>query len=178
MTSLANKMAQIRLLALDVDGILTNGVIYYADNETEIRGFFTQDGVGIKLLQQAGIKVAIISAKKSPAVLKRMQDLGIQHIYLGQEEKLIAFEDLKEKVQLTDSQIAYMGDDLPDLPVLLRAGLALSVPDAPNIILQHVDYVTEKKGGKGAVREVCELILKHQQQTEDMLEFIIPFVAT
>ena len=167
------KAKKIRLLILDVDGVLTTGALYYGSNGFEMRGFHIHDGMGIKLLMQANIKVAIISSKQSDAVEKRLQELGITHAYLGQEDKRPAYEDLKTKLQLADDEIAYMGDDLPDLPLLRRAGLAITVPNAPEIIQQNADYITEKKPGKGAVREACEFLLKAQDKLEFVLEFYL-----
>jgi 3-deoxy-D-manno-octulosonate 8-phosphate phosphatase (KDO 8-P phosphatase) len=164
------KIRQVRLLILDVDGILTTGALYYGTNGFAMRGFHIHDGMGIKLLQKAGIEVAIISSKKSDAVELRLKELGIKHAYLGYEDKLPAYEDLKQKLHLTDIECAYMGDDLPDLPVLRRAGFAITVPNASEIIQQHVDYVTRKKPGKGAVREVCEFILETQGKLQSVLQ--------
>jgi 3-deoxy-D-manno-octulosonate 8-phosphate phosphatase (KDO 8-P phosphatase) len=160
----------IRLLILDVDGVLTTGALYYGSSGFAMRGFHIHDGMGIKLLQKAGIEVAIITSKKSDAVAKRLEELGIRHAYLGQEDKRPAYQELKTKLQLDDTEIAYMGDDLPDLALLRRAGFAASVPNAPAIIQQYVDYITQKKPGKGAVREVCELILMAQGKLESVLQ--------
>ncbi|TAK77516.1 MAG: HAD-IIIA family hydrolase [Gammaproteobacteria bacterium] len=165
-----DKAKDIKLLILDVDGVLTSGVIYYGPRDIELKGFHIHDGAGIKLLQKTGVIVAVISGKTSEAVEKRIEDLGIKHAYLGQEEKLSAYESLKQQLQLTDQQIAYMGDDLIDLPLLRRAHLAITVPQAPDIIKQHVDFTTEKKGGKGAVREVCELIMNAQGHYESVIQ--------
>jgi 3-deoxy-D-manno-octulosonate 8-phosphate phosphatase (KDO 8-P phosphatase) len=161
---------KIRLLILDVDGVLTTGALYYGNNDFEMRGFHIHDGLGIKLLQKANIKVAIISGKKSEMVERRMKDLNIEHAYLGHENKLPAYEDIKKKLQIADHEIAYMGDDLPDLPILRRVGFPISVPTAPKIIQQHVAYITKIKPGKGAVREVCELILEAQGQLQSVLQ--------
>lgn len=160
----------IRLLILDVDGILTTGIVQYGSNGAELKGFHLHDGMGIKLLQKAGIPVAIISAKKSAAVTHRLNDLNIQHIYLGYEDKLPAYEDLKLKLNLHDDNIAYMGDDLPDLPILRRVKLAITVPQAPEIIKQHTHLITTKKGGKGAVREVCDMLMEAQGLYETMIQ--------
>ena len=170
MQTIINKAKQIKLLVLDVDGVLTNGLIFYSADGAEMKGFHIHDGLGIKLLKKAGIQVAIISGKKSAAVEKRMQDLRIDHVYLGHENKLPAYEDLINRVQLDDHEIAYMGDDLPDLPLLQRAGLAITVPQAPDIIKQYTDIITTKKGGKGAVREVCELILTAQGRYQAIIQ--------
>src|SRR5689334_7761226 len=140
MPTAIEKAKNIRLLILDVDGVLTTGAIYYGSNGGEMKGFHIHDGLGIKLLQKTGVLVAIISGKHSEAVTRRITDLKIKHFYLGQEDKLPAYENLKQQLQLQDHQIAYMGDDLPDLPLLRRAGLAMTVPQAPAIVLQHADY--------------------------------------
>lgn len=173
MLAAIEKAKNIQLLILDVDGILTTGALYYGNAGFEMRGFHIHDGLGIKLLQQTGVKIAIISGKNSEAVTRRMQELNINHVYLGHEDKLPVYHDLKKKLNLDDSQIAYMGDDLPDLPLLIHAGLAITVPQAPDIIKQHVDFVTTKKGGKGAVREVCELIMESQDQLTTILQYYL-----
>jgi 3-deoxy-D-manno-octulosonate 8-phosphate phosphatase (KDO 8-P phosphatase) len=165
------KAKLIQLCLFDIDGVLTSGQIYYgSDQHHLIRAFHIHDGLGIKLLQKAGLQIGIISAKRSPSVENRLQDLNITHVYLGYEDKLPAYEDIKQKLQLKDEQIAYMGDDLPDLPLLRRAGLAFTVPAAPDIIKQHSDYITRKKGGKGAVREVSEWLLTVQGHYSSVIQ--------
>ncbi|OGT57355.1 MAG: hypothetical protein A3F14_06275 [Gammaproteobacteria bacterium RIFCSPHIGHO2_12_FULL_43_28] len=170
MLHLIEKARQIKLLILDIDGVLTSGRIYYIADGTEMRAFHVHDGLGIKLLQNAGIAVAIISGKKSEAAARRMKDLNIQHVYLGNVDKMPAYEELKTKLNLTDEQIAYVGDDLPDLPPLLRAGLAITVPDAPFIIQEKAIYITQKQAGNGAVREVCDMLLKAQNSYDAILK--------
>jgi 3-deoxy-D-manno-octulosonate 8-phosphate phosphatase (KDO 8-P phosphatase) len=170
MQATIEKAKHIRLLILDVDGVLTDGLLYLADDHFQQKGFHVHDGFGIKLLQQAGIKVAVISAKKTAFVKQRLNDLNIEHIYLGYEDKLPAYEEVKKVLQLDDAQIAYMGDDLPDLPVLRRVGLAIAVPHASSTVKQHVDFVTEKTGGRGAVREICELVLQAQDLYKDVIQ--------
>lgn len=160
----------IKLLILDVDGVLTDGRLYYISEQIDARAFHIHDGLGIKLLQQTGIPVAIISAKKSPAVLRRLKELKIKDYYLGNEQKLEAYDQLKDKYQLEDTHIAYVGDDLPDLPILKRVGFAITVPNAPAIIQEHVHYITKIKAGRGAVREVVELILQAQGKYDSVLE--------
>lgn len=162
MNNLADKVKMINLLILDIDGILSSGIIYYADQKTHVKGFHVHDGLGIQLLQKAGIKVAIISAKKSKGVAKRLAELEIAHVYLGQNDKLAAYDEIKQKLSLKDSAIAYMGDDLPDLPLLRRVGLPITVPEASEIIRKHAVYVTQKSAGHGAVREVCDALLTIQ----------------
>ncbi|MBX3709203.1 MAG: HAD-IIIA family hydrolase [Gammaproteobacteria bacterium] len=170
MQTIIEKAKTIRLLVLDVDGILTTGRIYYGSNAFEMRGFHIHDGLGIKLIQKTGVMVAIISGKHSDIVAKRLHDLDVQHVYLGHEIKLPAYEDLKHKLQIKDHEIAYMGDDLPDLPLLRRVGLSITVPQAPASIKQYVDLITKKKAGKGAVREVCELIMQAQDQYQSVIQ--------
>lgn len=158
------KAKPVRLLILDVDGILTTGKLFYSAQHQEIKDFHVRDGMGIKLLQQTGVSVAVISGRTSEAVKKRMQELDIEYIFLGDDKKLPLYEQLKQQLGLEDKEIACMGDDLPDLPMLRRAGLALTVPQAPDIIQQYADLVTKTAAGEGAVREACELIM-HAQAT-------------
>lgn len=168
MLSATEKAKNIRLLILDVDGILTCGKIFASKDDDE-KSFHLHDGMGIKLLQRAGIQVALLSGKKSQAVANRAAELGIEHAYLGFEDKVPTYELLKRTLQLSDEAIAYMGDDLPDLPLLMRAGLAISVPNAPSYIQKQADMITVKHGGEGAVREVCEFILHAQDKFDAIL---------
>lgn len=170
MSDIQKKAQSIRLLILDVDGVLTNGTIYYGTSGIELKGFHIHDGMGIKLLQKAGIPVAIISGKNSEPVARRLQDLNVEHVFLGHTDKLPIYESLKLTLGFSDQEIAYVGDDLPDLPLLRRSGLSITVPSAPTIIAEHVDFITKNYGGSGAVREVCELILKAQNKYEIMVE--------
>lgn len=171
MQEIDEKAKHIRALILDVDGTLTSGTLYYnADGSDTLKTFHVHDGVGIKLLQKMGISVAIISAKKSEPLLRRIQDLGIQHAYLGHEDKRPAYEELKKILRLNDAEIAYMGDDLPDLPLLIRVGLSAAAQDASEIVKQHVDFISKNKAGQGAVREVCELLLKAQDQYQLVIQ--------
>lgn len=169
MHNLLEKAKKIRLVIFDVDGVLTSGTLIYGPQGSEYKNFSIYDGMGIRLLQKAGIVTAIITAKTSSGVARRVQDLEIQHYYHGQEDKVIAYEELKQKLGLTDEQIAYIGDDLPDLPVLRRVGLAVSVPNAPEIIRKHTHWTTTQPGGKGAARELCETILQAQGLLEQVL---------
>jgi 3-deoxy-D-manno-octulosonate 8-phosphate phosphatase (KDO 8-P phosphatase) len=164
------KAKPIRLLILDVDGILTSGHLYYGPQTVELKAFHIHDGLGIKLLQQQGIPVAIISGKTSEALSKRLADLQIKHVYLSCEEKLSAYQALKQQLQCNDHEIAYMGDDLPDLPILHRVGLSITVPNAPAVIQQHAHYLTQKNAGEGAVREICDLILASQNKLQTIID--------
>ena len=170
MSSALIKAKQIRLLVLDVDGVLTSGLVTYTEDGMIKKSFNLHDGLGIKLMQNAGIPIAIISGKESNAVKLRAAELGIQHVYLGQNDKLPAYEELKKKLNMEDAHIAYMGDDLPDFPLLRRAGLAITVPDAPEMLKQQADVVSARKGGDGAVREVCEYILKAQNKFDTAIQ--------
>lgn len=170
MLSIIEKAKAVRLLILDVDGILTNGLLHYGNDGLELKSFHVHDGLGIKLLQKIGISIAVISAKTSEALARRLHELKITHVYLGQKHKRIAYEDLKIKLALSDDEIAYMGDDLPDLPILSRVLLAITVPHSPLVGSEHIDFITKKEGGAGAVREVCELLLRAKDQYESVIQ--------
>ncbi len=157
---LLDKLRRIRLLILDVDGVLTDGCLYLGDNGVEYKTFFSRDGLGIKLLLTAGLEVAIISGRHSTLVKERMAALGVRHVYLGKERKLPVYETLLSELDLNDAQVAYMGDDVVDLPVMARTGLALSVADADPAVRAASHWCSRYPGGRGAVREACELILK------------------
>lgn len=152
----------IRLLILDVDGVLTDGKLFFDEQGTEYKAFHARDGHGIKLLQQTGVKVAVISGRKSQSVAIRMQNLGITWVYQGYEQKLSAFNEILEQLQLTPAEVAAVGDDLLDLPMLSRAGVAIAVADAHPIVRQHAHWTTTQLGGIGAVREVCDLLMQAQ----------------
>jgi 3-deoxy-D-manno-octulosonate 8-phosphate phosphatase (KDO 8-P phosphatase) len=137
---------------------------------TELKKFHVHDGLGIKTLQKLGISVAIITARESGIVTRRMQELDVEHVYQNQANKVPAYEDIKQKLNLADEQIAYVGDDLPDLPLLRRAGLAITVANAPKIMQQYAHWTTCAKGGKGAAREVCDFILQAQGLYSMMIE--------
>jgi len=158
------KAGIVRLLILDVDGVLTDGKIYYSDQGMEEKAFDVKDGVGIKLLLQEGIKVAIISGRKSKAVEHRAKDLGIDEVYLGINDKVAAFEEILKKNKINPEEVGFVGDDVVDLPLLSRVGFAIGVSDGVKEVKKVAHYVTKSPGGKGAVREVCELILKSQKK--------------
>ena len=158
-TALHLSSYQIKLLALDVDGILTDGGLYYQKRGEVCKKFNVKDGKGIKLLMQAGIEVAIISANDSPATKHRAEKLGITNCFIGIEDKMAVLHSLCHKLNLSLSQVAYMGDDLNDLPVLKSVGVPLTVCDAISENKAIAVYVTERSGGQGAVREVCNILL-------------------
>lgn len=154
-------LSKIRLLLLDVDGIMTDGRIYYDANGGEIKSFDVKDGHGLKLLQRAGIEVGIITGRNSSIVKRRADELGIAILYQGAKDKIIPYEEILRERGFADDEVAYMGDDLVDLPILLRVGYSATVADAVAEVKERVHYVTSRRGGRGAVREVCEILLKH-----------------
>lgn len=163
---LLNRAKLIKLVAFDVDGVMTDGGLYLSDSGNEFKRFNTLDGLGIKLLKASGVEVAIITGRNSKCVGYRAKNLGIEHVYQGVEHKLAAMNDLLDRLKLTRDAAAYMGDDVVDLTVLRNVGLAISVPDAPQLVREHANYITQRRGGHGAVREACELIM-HAQGTLD-----------
>lgn len=161
------KASQIRLLICDVDGVFSDGRIYLANSGEEIKAFHTRDGYGIKALRQAGIEVAIITGRRSEIVEKRMQSLTVQHIFQGQENKIPAYQQLKQQLNLQDAQIAYIGDDLSDWAVMQHVGLSVAVADAHPVLRRHATLTTSLPGGFGAVRELCDLLLLSQHKFGD-----------
>lgn len=164
------KASKIKLVIFDVDGVLTDRKLYLGDNGCEYKAFNTHDGFGLKMLMRSGIETGIISARHSPAVDQRMSELGISHVYQGQPNKIEAFEHLLQKLSLTAEQAAFVGDDIPDLPIIRRAGLGIAVADAMPFVIQHANWTTQARGGEGAAREVCELILKAQNCLNSIYE--------
>ncbi|NJD08515.1 MAG: 3-deoxy-manno-octulosonate-8-phosphatase KdsC [Methylococcaceae bacterium] len=156
------RAARIRLAIFDIDGVMTDGRLFFDDGGREYKSFHVRDGHGIKLLLQAGIEVAVISGRSSPNVAHRMTSLGIRHVYLGQDNKLEAFQTLCGNLGLSPEQVAHVGDDLIDLCLLSRVGLAVAVADAHPAIFPYVHWRTTIGGGLGAAREVCDLILAAQ----------------
>jgi 3-deoxy-D-manno-octulosonate 8-phosphate phosphatase (KDO 8-P phosphatase) len=155
-----NRLTPIRLLLLDVDGVLSDGRIVYDAHGTEIKTFDVKDGHGIKMLQKAGIEVGIISGRSSKVVNVRAKELGIEILYQGIADKDIPYAEILQQRGLRNEEIAYIGDDVVDLPILRRVGFAVATADAVDDIRPYVHYVTNRCGGRGAVREVCDLILK------------------
>ncbi|NOY62214.1 MAG: 3-deoxy-manno-octulosonate-8-phosphatase KdsC [Gammaproteobacteria bacterium] len=164
MKSVSQRAVQIKLVIFDVDGVLTDGRLYFGPDGDEYKTFHSRDGLGMNMLQHSGILIGIITARTSQAVAKRMQGLGIEHLYQGQQNKLPAYQALLEKLSLQSQQVAYVGDDLIDLPIMRRVGLAVAVQDAHALVKQHSHWQTPHGGGQGAVRDVCELILEAQGQ--------------
>ncbi|MBL8529617.1 MAG: 3-deoxy-manno-octulosonate-8-phosphatase KdsC [Burkholderiales bacterium] len=166
MSELYDRARRIRLVVFDVDGVLTDGSLYITDAGEEFKAFHSQDGHGMKMLQATGIQLAIITGRTSRSVELRAQNLGVGILYQGVEDKLVVFEQILASFGFEDESCAYMGDDVVDLPVMLRCGLAVAVPDAPPLVKSRAHYVTRQRGGRGAVRELCEIIM-HAQGTFD-----------
>lgn len=162
MDKIIDKAKSIRLAIFDVDGVLTNGKLLYGADGVEYKAFNVHDGQGIKFLKKTGVEIGIITACPSEIVRKRSKDLGIEHLYQVDKLKYHAYEELKEKLKLSENEIAFVGDDIPDLSVMQHVGLSIAVANARPIVQQYADWVTTAKGGKGAVREVCDFIMLAQ----------------
>ncbi|MFB3926573.1 MAG: KdsC family phosphatase [Syntrophales bacterium] len=167
---LSMKIAGIRCIILDVDGVLTDGRIIFDDRGRELKFFDVRDGHGIKLLMRAGIDVILLTGRISRVVDLRARDLGIKEVYQGEKDKLEAFENITARKRIQPHQIACLGDDVTDIPLLKRAGFSVVVADAPEYVRKIADYVTERAGGRGAVREICELILQVQGKWDAVVE--------
>ncbi|MSQ19447.1 MAG: HAD family hydrolase [Betaproteobacteria bacterium] len=163
------RMRRVRLMSFDVDGVMTDGTLYFLDSGEEMKAFNVLDGHGIKMLQEAGVRTAIFTARQSPAVERRAKNLGIEFLHQGVENKRVALEQLIASLGLEYADCGYIGDDVIDLPVLRRVGFAASVPNGAAIVQSHVHYVTKASGGRGAVREVCERILAAQGKLDAAL---------
>ncbi|RLM27551.1 3-deoxy-D-manno-octulosonate 8-phosphate phosphatase [Brenneria alni] len=161
-----DKARNVRLLICDVDGVLSDGLIYMGNQGEELKTFNVRDGYGIRCMLTSGIEVAIITGRSANMLVDRCKTLGIAHLYQGQSDKLLAFNDLLDKLSVTAGQVAYIGDDLIDWPVMARVGLSVAVADAHPLLLPRADYVTRIAGGRGAVRELCDLILLSQNKLE------------
>ena len=163
MSASAQELAsQVRLVILDVDGVLTDGGLQFDNRGEEYKTFNSLDGHGIRMLLDSGIEVAVITGRRSKIVEHRMGDLGVKHLYQGSRDKLTAFKDLLRATGLEAGQAAYVGDDLPDLPVMRRVALSIAVANAHSFVREHCDLVTQHQGGHGAVREVSDFILQAQ----------------
>ena len=171
--TILNKLKRIKLLLLDVDGVLTDGGIIYNNDCVETKIFNVKDGLGIRLLMEAGIKVCIVTGRSSNALYHRCKDLGIVHVFDGVSDKAATLDLVLKQISLLPGEIAFIGDDLPDIPLMKRVGLSIAVADAHEIVIENVDVVTTFKGGAGAVREVCEAILKAQGFWKKIVDRIV-----
>ncbi len=159
---LLERMRRLKLMIFDVDGVLTDGTLYFSETGAELKAFNARDGHGLKMLKESGVEVAILSARRSRAVDARAAELGITLVRQGAQDKGEAFQKLIAQAHASAEATGYMGDDLADLPVLSRCGFAASVPEAPEVVRARVHHVTRAAGGRGAAREICELIMRAQ----------------
>ena len=167
--STLKRAKKVQLLLLDVDGVLTDGTIIYTHDGGESKGFNTQDGFGLRILQDAGVAVGLITARTSEAVSRRAADLGFAHLYQGRNDKGAVYQEILKKTGLSSEQTSYMGDDLLDLPLLLQVGCSFAPANAVTEVRQRVHYTTACSGGHGAVREACDLILEARGQLAGIL---------
>ena len=170
MQDIQAKAAAIQLVIFDVDGVLTDGSLFLGDDGQEYKAFHSQDGHGIKMLQRHGVRCAIITGRSSQVVEHRMRNLGIDLIYQGQHDKLVGFADLLKRVDLSPEQVAYIGDDVVDLPVMRKVGLAIAVQDAHPWVIKHAHWQTPRAGGRGAARDTCEMLMEAQGVLQRELE--------
>ncbi|HIF53910.1 MAG: 3-deoxy-manno-octulosonate-8-phosphatase KdsC [Methylococcales bacterium] len=170
MQTIIEKAKKLKLLILDVDGVLTDGRLFFDSQGTEYKCFHARDGHGIKLLKQSGVAIAVISGRKSNSVAIRMKNLGVDYVYQGHEDKVAAFNEIIQALSIKPEQAAHVGDDLIDLPIMTRVGLSIAVNDANFAVKEYADWCTETPGGLGAVREVCDFIMQAQGTFEDVLQ--------
>ncbi len=170
MQHILEKAKHIKLVVFDVDGVLTDGSLFLGDDGQQYKAFHSKDGHGMRMLQDSGVDIAILTGRVSKVVEHRMQDLGIELVMQGHREKLPAFEALMQQTGIAAEDIAYVGDDVVDLPVMTRVGLAIGVQDAHPLVRRHAHWLTASAGGRGAAREVCELIMEAQGTLNAALE--------
>lgn len=162
------RLAQVKLFAIDVDGVLTDGGLYYTESGEELKKFNIKDGLGLRRVLEAGIEVAFISANHSRSTLHRAKKLGIVHALIGVSNKLDVLQDLCKSLNLSLAEVAYIGDDLVDIPILERVGVPIAVADAVPAVQAIAVYITQKTGGNGAVREVCDRLEQTRQRDRPM----------
>lgn len=170
---LLERAARIRLLALDVDGVLTDGQLYFDNLGNELKAFNTRDGLGMRVLQRHGVELALITGRQSQIVANRAANLGIEHVYQGRSDKLAVLDELMRLTGVEEPNICYAGDDWLDLPILDRVGLAVTVADGEELVKRRAHWVTSCTGGHGAVREICNLILAARGLDERQLQEIL-----
>jgi 3-deoxy-D-manno-octulosonate 8-phosphate phosphatase (KDO 8-P phosphatase) len=164
------RAARIRLVLMDVDGVMTDGSLLFLGDGTELKTFHAQDGIGIRLAQRAGIEIGVITGRRSPAVEHRCRELDITELHMGDWRKLPIFQEILERRGLRPEEVCFIGDDLVDLPILRRVGLAVTVPEARPEVREAVDAVSDLPGGRGAVRDVLEAILRAQGHWDDLMK--------
>lgn len=170
MQAIFERASRIKIVIFDVDGVLTDGCIYLGNDGEELKAFNAKDGLGMKLLRDTGIEIGIITGLSSQIVASRMEKLGIQHIYQGQTNKLPAYQELITRLNLSPEQVAYVGDDIVDLPIMRRVGLAVAVRDAHKRVKEVAHWQTKADGGRGAAREVCDLLMEANGTLQGVLE--------
>lgn len=170
---LLERAACVRGLVLDVDGVLTDGRLYFDNQGNELKAFYTRDGLGLRALQSQGVLIALITGRRSELVARRAENLGIEHVYQGRNDKLNAFNELVDATGLDPAETCYAGDDWVDIPVLERVGLAVTVPEADAVVRQRVHWITTRPGGHGAVREICDLVLAARGLDRAVLDGIL-----
>lgn len=168
-----NKAQKIKLLILDVDGVMTDNRLFYNDDGVETKTFYTRDGHGMVMLQKSAVEIGIITGRKSQLVTNRMRDLKVKHVYQGVPDKLPTFLKLVEELDIQLDEIAYVGDDILDLPILMRIGLAVTPADGDDEVKARVDYISKYEGGRGCVREVCEIIMRAQGSWQKQMDFYL-----
>lgn len=164
------RAASVRLVVFDVDGVLTDGSLFLGDDGQEYKAFNSKDGHGMKMLQATGVRIAIITGRSSQVVARRMEHLGIEDVYQGREHKLPAFNELIAKLGLGPEEVAYVGDDVVDLPIMQRVGLAVAVADAHPLVREKAHWITSLGGGRGCARQVCDLIMEAQGTLDQALK--------
>jgi len=169
MNKLIEKAKKIKCVICDVDGVLTDGLIFIDNTGNELKAFNIQDGLGLKLLMSANIEVAVITGSANAVIDHRMKLLGINHYFKGQINKQQAYQELKSRLALQDDEIAYIGDDLPDLPIMKQVGFSIAVSNAVGVVKKNADWNTELHGGRGGVREACDFILNAQDMMDKAL---------
>jgi len=170
---LLERAATVRALVLDVDGVLTDGRLYFDNQGNELKAFSTRDGLGMRAVQSHGTLLALITGRQSEIVARRAANLGIEHVYQGRNDKLNAFNELLAATGLEERRVCYAGDDWVDIPVLDRVGLAVTVPDADAVVRSHAHWITPRAGGHGAVRDICDLILAARGLDQAVLDGIL-----
>ncbi|MGD8914374.1 MAG: 3-deoxy-manno-octulosonate-8-phosphatase KdsC [Candidatus Thiodiazotropha sp.] len=170
MQDIHTKASEVKLVIFDVDGVLTDGGLFFGDDGQEYKSFNSKDGHGMRMLQKSGVVIGVITGRTSEVVRIRMENLGVEHVYQGKRDKLPAYVELRDKLGLRDEEVAYVGDDVVDLPIMRRVGLAIAVNDAHPFVLQHAHWQTPHRGGRGAARDVCEMVLEAQGNLQAELD--------
>jgi 3-deoxy-D-manno-octulosonate 8-phosphate phosphatase (KDO 8-P phosphatase) len=174
MNDVMQKAKDVKLVIFDVDGVLTDGSLFLGDDGQEYKAFHSRDGHGMVMLMQTGVQIGIITGRRSDVVRIRMESMGIEHVFQGHRDKTPPYEELKKTLGLDDADIAYVGDDVVDLPIMCRVGLAIAVQDAHPLVKQHAHWQTSHTGGRGAGRDVCEMIMEAQGTLREKLDGYLP----